>query len=337
MLPTMTEFERALDIPHLYFCRLRNLRCRCANGRPLVHRTYYAAEAEVEWNSRRYLLYMPFRREMVAHIEELELALAGKDLPFFCHHQIFYNEMLVDGDNRADLILQELPEGVWLKDSCLSTAEVSHRLSVLDTQMRRVGFSHNNLSPANIIYDKSGVLRPMRYWYASLSPDTKDDTFATGVAFAEEEACRQRVEDIELGYNADATSYRGRMRDGMVRFMEGGKVGFYDEDGRVAIAPTYNSAGDFEEGRAVVADEALKMGAIDKSGRTVVPLIYDDITFDVEQGLFFATKGPLLCVIDYCGEIISQQSYDADAPTDPTSQDPRQHIEVLDTDDESRR
>ena len=62
-----------------------------------------------------------------------------------------------------------------------------------------------------------------------------------------------------------------------------------------------------------------------------------DATFDVEQGLFFATKGPLLCVIDYCGEIISQQSYDTDAPTDPTSQDPRQHIEVLDTDDESRR
>ena len=103
-----------------------------------MRRTYFAAESEVEWNGGRYLLYMPFRRELVAHIEALEMALDGVEAPFLCRHRILYNEMLEPGgvaDTRADVILQELPEGEWLKASHISSAEVSYRLSLLQEQL----------------------------------------------------------------------------------------------------------------------------------------------------------------------------------------------------------
>ena len=331
MLSTMIDFERALDIPSLHFCSLRNMRCRFVGGRPVVRRTYFAAEAEVEWNGGRYLLYMPFRRELVAHIEALEMALDGVDAPFLCRHRILYNEMLEPGgvaDRRADVILQELPEGEWLKASHISSAEVSYRLSLLQEQIRSVGFSHNNLSPANIFVDRDGVFRLVRYWYASLSPESRDDIFATNVVYAEEKSPLRQLEDVASSYKADAEPLYSRLRDGMARFVVGGKVGFRDEEGEVVIPPTYSYATDFEEGRAVVADESMKMGAIDKSGRTVVPLLYDDILFDVGQACFSAYKGDLLYRIDYCGEILST------TPIEPASQ---RHTEVLGTDDGFRR
>ena len=83
------------------------------------------------------------------------------------------------------------------------------------------------------------------------------------------------------------------------------------------IPPIYCYADDFEEGRAIVSNESMKMGVIDKSGNIVVPLIYDDISFDVEQALFFACKGKMLCVLDYCGEELSQRQSLSVAATTP--------------------
>lgn len=326
----MIDFERALDTPSLYFCRLRSVRCRFVGGRPMVRRTYFAAEAKVEWNGGRYLLYMPFRKELVAHIEALEMALDGVDASFLCRHRILYNEMIVagdDADRRVDVILQELPEGEWLGASNLSSAEVSYRLSLLREQMQSVGFSHNNLSPANIFVDKGGGFRLVRYWYALLSSEPRDDIFATSVAYAKEEYPLRSLEDVGMEYDAKSEQQSVRLRDGVVRFVADGKVGFRDEEGRVVIPPTYSYATDFEEGRAVVADESMKMGVIDKSGTIVVPLLYDDILFDVGQACFSAYKGDMLYRIDYCGEVLST------TPTEPTSQ---RHTEVLGTDDDSR-
>ena len=322
-LPTMTSFERAVDTPTKYFRHLHHLRLRVVDGRAVVRRTYSAAEAEVEWEGRNYLLFMPFRREALSHIEQFDLQMASVEAPFICRHRIFHNEMLVPqmgGEaSYVDIILQELPEGMSLVEAqrYYSVAELSHKLYRLERDMAAVGFLHNNLSPYNIILDDGGNLRLVRYWYADFSTSRYDDFEALIASLAEPQTPLRLLNDTLATYATPSPTPQPRIKDGMSRIFRNGKVGFADEDGVEVIPPIYCYADDFEEGRAIVSNESMKMGVIDKSGNIVVPLIYDDISFDVEQALFFACKGKMLCVLDYCGEELSQRQSLSVAATTP--------------------
>ena len=310
----MTSFERAIATPITYFRHLHHLRPRVVGGCAVVRRTYFAAEAEVEWEGRSYLLFMPFRREAISHIERLELQMAGVEAPFICRHRIFHNEMLVPqigGEpTYVDIILQEIPCGMTLVEAqrYYSVAELSHKLHCLEREMNAVGFLHNNLSPYNIILEPGGHLRLVRYWYADFMSNCYDDFDALIASLTEPQTPLRLLNDTLATYDAPSPTRHLHLKDGMSRIFCDGKVGFVDEDGVEVIPPTYSYADDFEEGRAVVSNEELKMGVIDKSGNVVVPLIYDDISFDVEQALFFACKGDVLYVLDYCGEVLSSRS-----------------------------
>lgn len=70
------------------------------------------------------------------------------------------------------------------------------------------------------------------------------------------------------------------------------KYGFIDSQGTWAIAPRFDQANGFHEGRAVVSIEGKddtgwptrKLGAIDKTGKLIVPLKYDTM-WNYEEGL----------------------------------------------------
>ena len=332
MLPSACAFERAIETPTKYFRCLQHIQPHLHGGRAVVRRTYLAVEAEVEWEGRDYLLLMPFHRESLTHIEELAAKMQDVEAAFLCRCQIFYNEMLVVSSGgetcRVDVILQELPDGVALSDrsSYFSVAELSYKISELANEMRRVGFCHNNLRPENVVVGRDGSLHLLRYWYAEFGADANDDfstiseTLGLTLSVAE-------LHDVGCGYEAKSKLPPLRERDGMVRFCRNGKFGFCDGEGAEVVASIYSYACDFEEGRAVVADEESRMGVIDKEGVVVVPIIYDDIVFDMERGVFFAYKGDLLYTIDYCGELL------AISPIQSTSQ---QHTEVLGKVGESR-
>lgn len=72
-------------------------------------------------------------------------------------------------------------------------------------------------------------------------------------------------------------------QEGLARFTKGGKFGFFDERGKIVIAPRFDFAAPFSEGRAAfcrgcrdVADgehralEGGSWGFLDKMGRTVI-------------------------------------------------------------------
>lgn len=75
----------------------------------------------------------------------------------------------------------------------------------------------------------------------------------------------------------------GRFADGLApaRPLGERKTGYIDERGHFAIPPAYDMAGAFSDGLAIVGNDvagALRMGAIDRRQRVVVPLgKYDDI------------------------------------------------------------
>lgn len=106
----------------------------------------------------------------------------------------------------------------------------------------------------------------------------------------------------------------GEFSEGLRVIVRGGRFGYADENGHVAIAPRYAWAGDFSEGRAVVAvdapvGEGKLMGLIDRDGNTVIPPEYDDLSWD---GSRYATvdKGGLHGCLDRTGRVAVPLEYD---------------------------
>ena len=54
-----------------------------------------------------------------------------------------------------------------------------------------------------------------------------------------------------------------------------GKYGYFDENWKVVIPPSYRGAEDFSEGLALVSDDSWAYGFIDKDGNTVIPHTLD--------------------------------------------------------------
>ncbi|MBN2353366.1 MAG: WG repeat-containing protein [Spirochaetales bacterium] len=96
----------------------------------------------------------------------------------------------------------------------------------------------------------------------------------------------------------------GSFKEGMLRIISNGKIGYIDTTGRIAIAPIYRagSAGDFSDGLAFVAIEE-KSGYIDKTGKTVIDFIYHKAG-DFSEGLAFVeTDDGTLRIIDKTGKV----------------------------------
>ena len=91
----------------------------------------------------------------------------------------------------------------------------------------------------------------------------------------------------------------GMASEGLFSFVKGGKTGFFDHKGRIAIDPIYTDAFPFESGLSVVENEGL-FGVVDRRGKPVIPVQYQEMgeyaegiiqAFDGRQYLFFDSKG----------------------------------------------
>jgi len=69
-----------------------------------------------------------------------------------------------------------------------------------------------------------------------------------------------------------------------------GYTAYIDKDDKVVIKGEYDELGSFVHGMAIVSDKHLKVGAIDKMGDIVVPLLYDDAKI-LNENLIKVSKG----------------------------------------------
>ncbi|HEY3067069.1 MAG TPA: WG repeat-containing protein [Methylomirabilota bacterium] len=92
----------------------------------------------------------------------------------------------------------------------------------------------------------------------------------------------------------------------------GGKIGFLDRTGRIVIAPAYDRAWDFANGRARV-ERAGKVGFIDRQGATVVDLRFD-AAGDFRDGLAPARAGAQWGYIDASGAFAIPPRFDDAGP-----------------------
>ncbi|MDW8272877.1 MAG: WG repeat-containing protein [Chitinophagales bacterium] len=82
---------------------------------------------------------------------------------------------------------------------------------------------------------------------------------------------------------------------------------YINKKGDTAFAATFNYAGDFVEGRAVVgfgncSEDSCKYGVIDKRGKFIVQPVYDELD-DISEGFYAAARGDKYGFLDRFGRV----------------------------------
>jgi len=106
--------------------------------------------------------------------------------------------------------------------------------------------------------------------------------------------------------------------DGLIRVKTAGKILFIDESGNQIISPDYGNTYLFNEGLAIVENISHptpnflireRYGFIDKTGREIIPLIYDDVKIPID-GLIRVRLDKKEGLIDKTGKEIIPRIYD---------------------------
>jgi len=127
---------------------------------------------------------------------------------------------------------------------------------------------------------------------------------------------------FSLNYDYAATSYSEGMlvvgnggdwsasKEWDYRYYSGGKYGFVDTNGKEIVAPIYDYVEDFHDGIAVVWKDN-RVGAIDKTGKVVVPIIYLSASERGSEGLLcVCNEDGLWGYVDYTGKVVIDFKYD---------------------------
>ncbi len=262
-----------------------------------VRRTADFAEAEILLDGNRWLVCIPLSGRIPVHLERTANRLRHISSGFLTEYRLLCNELeLTDDLGRTiscDIILNSLPDGEPFGTTAHDDAAIRRMVAELHAEFLRLGFSHNNLKPSNLVIGNDGRLHPLRYHYASFDGVCRDDfSRLEGMCAATEEGADE-LHDICAGYRCGADEQQTfAPHEGLVRFVQDGKYGFREECGCETIPACWLWADDFMEGRATVEGDG-GFGLIDKSGREIVPARFDDLLYDVRTGrskVFLADK-----------------------------------------------
>ena len=93
-VPTHYNFTEALQAPDLAFTTLRDCHPRrTATGGVALSRTSRFAEAEIEWQSRKYLLCFPLSTASIFAVEQTAARLRYLRTPLLTEYTILRDEM----------------------------------------------------------------------------------------------------------------------------------------------------------------------------------------------------------------------------------------------------
>lgn len=132
---------------------------------------------------------------------------------------------------------------------------------------------------------------------------------AAGLVRSESKERTHRVFDVRgRDITPEKVDFVGIPSDGLVRVWSGRAQGFMTLAGEVRVAPAFEQASDFKEGRARVWI-AGKYGYIDPQGKLVVPAVYEAAE-DFSDGLALVKQGGKSLFIDPQGQVVLQPQAD---------------------------
>ena len=315
MIVTLQHFTRALLTPDLSLATLADARpVTEPNGMPRLVRTTRFAEAEVEWHGERWLVAMPLNPSAMPRIERTVSALRKLNTGYLAECRILPGEMrwhdATGTERHTDLVLQHLPAGREFAEALLAEdkATLLAALDTLETALRELNFSHNNLRAGNLRWS-GGRFVPLRYHDAHFGPSGDGAAFESLREQVRRTADPMCVGDTEAVYTPHRrlTGHRwtSHVFEGLVCVEDDEGFGFVDTENNPVIRPQYTWAGDFREGRAEV-ETPSGMGLIDRQGRYVIPPEYEIVDYAPAESVVRVRKDGRWAEFDYLGRRLTE-------------------------------
>ncbi|MFI3282311.1 MAG: WG repeat-containing protein [Rikenellaceae bacterium] len=315
---TISLFKDCLREPKAHLSTMADAEIiRDHSDDPSVWRMTHFAEAEVIKDGRKYMLGMPLSEQ--AHMICLrKVTLMNKTKsPCIPHSEILIDELkFVDkkGDEHtSDLLLHEIPDGCSLYEFAeyASRERLLEAVNLLESEFKRVGIVHNNLTPHNVVVGDNYEIYAIRYHYAEKATPEKD----CSEEFVSLREWINTMVDIDGGVDDNRvvklpsslfSSYIhvGNPFEEMICVSDERGYLYVNTNNEVVVEGRFKWAGDFHEGRAEVETET-GMGLIDKEGNFVIEPIYKIVDYDVDSGLSRVRRGEdEWALFNYKGEMI---------------------------------
>lgn len=293
MIGLITLLRSALASPRDHFKTLWNKLLTDGTESIVIDRTGMFAEVRVKASDNRTaLLFLPLKPIELVDIPELVNPPSSLLCPYIVlREELIYRDIY--GGGAVDIVIQYIPNGEPLYFSGLGYEAVA-LLDELESECRRVGFSHNKLTSYDIIVSNSGHLHPIRYHFATM--DGAMDNFDKLRAEFNEPMV---LNDCTSTYTTNSAELFDA-HDGVMRFYRDGLYGYMTVDGEEIIPAQYISASDFCERRAVVETED-GYGAIDPTGRVIIRPNLDNLYYDLYDTIFYYFDYDEIIGIDYNG------------------------------------
>ena len=277
-------FQNAIRSPQDHFMTLWQKIDLSRSDRAVVDWGGQFAEVRIYIFGQGYaMLYMPLKQFKI----EISAQLERSDSFILSPYRIYRDE-LVFYDNcgvqhSVDVMVQHIAGGCPLLQSGLEISEMLEIVGELERECRRIGFSHNHLTPFDVMLSPEHKPYLVRYHYATFGGAM--DNFD---AIRSTIHCNQsRLSDSEAVYTVEDCYMYDSCHCGLVRFRRGRLCGYKDNFGEVVIDAKYLWAGEFYENRAVVRTSS-GYGVIDIQQRTIVEPIYPMLHYNTTNTFFYA-------------------------------------------------
>ena len=316
MTPTLHTFIQALQTPEISFTTLTDARpVTETGGIPPLMRTTRFAEAEIIWRGRRWLLSLPLSPAALAAVERTVSQAGRLNTEWLTEYRILRGELCwvdpTDHPQSCDLVLQHLPAGRSFAEALLTepAGRLLEGLDALQSALRELGFSHNNLRAGNLRWS-GGRFIPLRYHDANFgTPDGDAEAFETLRRQVREAGDPMQVSDVAADYTPQRrlTGHRwtSHVFEGLVCVEDEGGFGFVDTDNNPVIASRFIWAGDFREGRAEVETPG-GMGLIDRNGNYVIPPEYEIVDYIPTESIVRVRQNGRWAEFDYLGQRLTE-------------------------------
>lgn len=315
MIPTLQSFIRALTTPDLSMKSLTKARVVTdTDGMPRLMRTTHFAEATIEWQGEQWLLSLPLSPNIMYHIERTASQFRRLNTPLLADYRILPGEMRWYGpdgtEHAADLVLQHLPAGKTFEQALLSEPKerLIAALDSLQTGLRELGFSHNNLKAENLRWC-AGRFIPLRYHSVRIGEGDDSAAFEALRHAILQANGPQAVSDTTMPYEPlrRLTGHRwtSNLFEGLICVEDEMGWGFVDPENRPVIPAQFRWAGDFHENRAEV-QTATGMGLIDRDGHFIIPPEYEIVDYDPATSVSRVRLNDRWALFDYLGRRLTE-------------------------------
>lgn len=299
---TITEFREALLDSHYTLTPLSRVEADIES----IHRSTYFAECRARLNGEAALLHVPITRHSMSVAMRANAALyASRGDRHMTPFRVYGAAMqLPHTSRRCTVIVEPLSDSVPLAQALHESnyQRLMEGLEGLQTMLDSYDISHNNLTIGNIVVDRKGGWRPIRQYYTTRGRGGDSGSFQSLARAIEELAPREAILCDTAPYTTRHISEsHPPLVEGLRRISTPDGVGFEDEHHNVVIAPRWQWADDFREGRAAVMSHDGLMGLINKRGEEVIPVIYNDIQYSTTTGESWVSNGHGWALFDYCG------------------------------------